>query len=109
MRQLSHRRAGLNLPYGFIENYAPFSTFERISKSSVITSAVTKNIKKYIIPNRRPIKPVDLGASGVPPPTNITIAATIPTIRETQDNTLNTNELISRSLYFLPITPPFLN
>jgi len=28
------------------KNYTPFSTFERISKSSVITSAVTRNMKK---------------------------------------------------------------
>lgn len=81
-----------------MKNYAPFSTFERISKSNVITSEVTKNIKKYTNPNRRPIKPVNLGASGVPPPIKMIIPAIIPIAREAQDMTLNIIELISKSL-----------
>jgi len=56
-------------------------------------------MKKYIMPNSKPIKPVALGASGVPPPTNITIAEITPTATETHDNTLKIVELSFKNLH----------
>ncbi len=45
-----------------------------------------------------PKKPVDRGASGVPPPTNITIAEITPTTTETHARTLKIMALVPKNL-----------
>jgi|TARA_Y100000031_G_scaffold151642_1_gene193302 hypothetical protein len=98
-------RQGLCLEISEATNYAYalLSTLLRKSSKRAITSDAVKETKKYTAPSNNPTKPVERGASGVPPPIKIISAETTPTAREIQANTLNIFEASPRNLYLSAI------
>jgi len=76
----------------------PFSSLFLRSNSRVMISDVVKAIKKYTNPNKSPIMPVVRGASGVPPPINMTRDEIIPKASEIHARTLKIVAAIPRNL-----------